>query len=443
MKLCILAAVYLTIVPVGHTAEPNTLSQDEPGPQATTTENQNPVPKRLPLLRRLSAQFMKAFDADRQALASQLQPIEVPYPLVRGTFHFHSQISHDSVGTLEEIILAAKATDTQIVGFTEHPSRSVDVVRENVKGWQGGVYFLAGTESKNQLHWPGREGEDELRYVCHPEEVPTFDRTLYDGIEIYNTHSDVKDEPTSALITAMLLNLAAVQAHPEAAFCSFLDYPQEFLTRFDRLSASAPFSGIGANDSHQNQRLKLEVHPDGTVVAYDGTGDPVWKAEGIQARLVMVALGQTSLPAEKKILADVQLDPYEISMRHIGTYLQLDEINEHSIRHALKTGRVVLGFELVAPMPVAGFWIEDDGTPIGTVGDKVEWREGMSLHVKLPLPAEIRVLRNGQTFRDAKSRTLEIESLPEGIYRLEAFQQLAGQRYPWVLSNPIRVTGKP
>ncbi len=29
------------------------------------------VPKRLPLLRRLSAQFMEAFDADRQALASQ------------------------------------------------------------------------------------------------------------------------------------------------------------------------------------------------------------------------------------------------------------------------------------------------------------------------------------------------------------------------------------
>ncbi|MEO2047727.1 MAG: hypothetical protein ABGX16_14275 [Pirellulales bacterium] len=420
MKSSILVAVYLSVVSVGYAAESDVLPSDESESQETTI--QNPVPKRLPLLRRLSAQFMEAFDADRQALASQLQPIEVPYPLVRGTFHIHSRLSHDSVGTLEEIILAAKATDTQIVGFTEHPSRSVDVVRENVKGWQGGVYFLAGTESKNQLHWPDREGEDQLRYVCHPEEVPTFDRALYDGIEIYNTHSDVKDEPTSALITAMLLNLAVVQTHPEAAFCSFLDYPQEFLNRFDRLSASAPFSGIGANDSHQNQRLKLEVHPDGTVVAYDGTGDPVWKAEGIQARLVMVALGQTSLPVEKKILADVQLDPYEISMRHIGTFLQLDEINEHSIRHALKTGRVVLGFELVAPMPVAGFWIEDDGTPIGTVGDKVEWREGMSLHVKLPLPAEIRVIRNGQTFRDAKSRTLEIESLPEGIYRLEAFQ---------------------
>jgi hypothetical protein len=263
-------------------------------------------------------------------------------------------------------------------------------------------------------------------------------------MEIYNTHSDVKDEPTSSLITAMLLNLAAVGEHPEAAFCSFLDYPKDFLARFDRLSASGPFSGIAANDSHQNQRLRLEAQPDGTVVAYDATDEPVWKADGIQARLVMVALGQTGLPTEKVILADIQLDPYEISMRHVGTFLHLQDhqINEHSVREALRSGRALLGFELIAPLSAAGFWIEQAGAPVGTVGDTVRWQQGLSLHVRLPLEAEIRIVRNGQTFRKTNSDVLTIDSLPEGVYRLEAFQRLAGQRYPWVLSNPIDVNGE-
>ncbi len=443
MKTFALTIVSMLVVAIGHAAEPKALSAAEQKSPPTSATIENAIPKRLSLSERLSSRFMEAFDADRKQLAEQVQSIVVPYALVRGTFHFHSHFSHDSVGTLEEIVLAAKATGTQIIGFTEHPSRAVDVVAENVKGWHEGIYFLAGTESKNQLHWPGHEAEAELRFVCHPEDVPTFDLTLYDGMEIYNTHSDVKDEPISALIVAMLLNLSTVQEHPEAAFCSFLDYPQDFLTRFDRLTAHTRLAGIAGNDSHQNQQLKLVAHPDGTVEAFDSADEQIWKAEGLKAKLVMAALGQMKSPAEKKTLADVQLDPYEISMRHVGTFLQLKDeqaINEHSVREALRNGRAILGFELIAPLPAVGFWIEQAGTPVGTVGDDVAWQEGLSLRVKLPLAAEIRVLRNGKSYREAKSDTLEIKSLPAGVYRLEAFQQLAGQRYPWVLSNPIYVS---
>ena len=119
---------------------------------------------------------------------------------------------------------------------------------------------------------------------------------------------------------------------------------------------------------------------------------------------------------------------------------QVQPINEHSVREALRQGRAILGFELIAPLPEVGFWVEQAGTPVGTVGDDVAWQEGLSLRVKLPLAAEIRVLRNGKSYHEAKSDALEMNSLPEDVYRLEAFQQLAGQRYPWVLSNPIYVS---
>jgi hypothetical protein len=348
-------------------------------------------------------------------------------------------LSHDSKGTIDEITAAAKATGTRIVGFTEHPDRTVDVVAENVTGWRDGVYFLAGTESSNELHWPGREGEDELRFVAHPEDVPTFDRDNYDGMEIYNTHSDAIDEPIEMLLTAMVVNMVAVRAHPEAAFCSFLDWPEDFLARFDRLTTNARFSGIAANDSHQNQGFRVIAMPTGRVEVTDTAGQRVWQADGWQAKAILTAFGRSSMPAERVVVASLRLDPYEISMRHVGTFLQIKTIDEHSVRSALREGRIVLGFELVAPLPAVGFWMEHEGVPIGTVGDEIPWKEGMKLHVKLPAEAEIRVVRNGTPFADVHSDELVVESVPVGVYRMGALQKLAGERYPWVISNPIYV----
>jgi len=153
---------------------------------------------------RLSPQSLAQVDRERAALAEKAVAPEVPYSFVRGVFHIHSRLSHDSRGTMPEIVAAAKATGTRIVGFSEHPRPQVDVVAENVKGWHDGVYFLAGTESSNTLHWPGWEGEADLRFVSHPEEVSAVDRQRYDGMEIYNTHSDAKDEPVRRLLAAMI-----------------------------------------------------------------------------------------------------------------------------------------------------------------------------------------------------------------------------------------------
>ena len=108
-------------------------------------------PARLSIFERLQLRQLEQFDRDRAVLAARLKTIQVPYPFVRGNFHMHSELSHDSKGKLSEIIAAAKVTGTRIIGFTEHPSPTRDVVQNNVKGSRDGVYFLAGTESNNTL----------------------------------------------------------------------------------------------------------------------------------------------------------------------------------------------------------------------------------------------------------------------------------------------------
>ena len=88
----------------------------------------------------------------------------------------------------------------------------------------------------------------------------------------------------------------------------------------------------------------------------------------------------------------IQIDPYEISMRHVETFLQIAELTEKSIRHALRTGRAVLAFEIIAPMPTVGFWVEREGSPLGTVGDR-SWKSGLSLRFQAAARADIRVVR--------------------------------------------------
>jgi len=414
-------------------------SAGEPASGPTSATEPASRPARLSIFNRLSPAQLERFDRDRAALARKVRRVVVPYPFVRGTFHMHSNLSHDSPGTVPEIIAAAKATGTRIVGFTEHPSRQINVIEANVKGWKDGVYFLAGVEGDGALYWPGREGQEDLRFVCHPEEVPTFDRSRFVGMEIYNTHSDAKDEPTRRLLMAILLNLPAVQAHPDAAFESFLDYPADFLDRYDRLTVEAPFAGIAANDSHKNQSFKLVAMPDGTVEVFDYTSERVYKAEGVAAKILRAVFGPNRDVTEPTVMTELSLDPYERSMRHVGTFLQIGEITEGTVRHALRSGRIVIGFEIVAPLPSFGYWVERDGRPAGTVGDHVPLQAGLVLRCALPAEADIRIVRNGKPVHHARADTCSIAISEAGVYRMEAFVDLAGERWPWVISNPIYI----
>ncbi|HOW71402.1 MAG TPA: hypothetical protein PKY77_12435 [Phycisphaerae bacterium] len=400
-------------------------------------------PVRSSVFERLSLSRLERFDRDRAALAARLKPVVPPYPLVRGTFHMHSRLSHDSKGTPAEIIAAAKATGTKIVGLTEHPSETADVIAENIKGWHEGIFFLAGIEEAHVLLWPGSGGEPDLRLISHPEGVPTLGRSGFAGMEIYNTHSDAKDEPIKRLVSALILNLPAIMKHPEAAFESFLDYPVDFMARYDRFTLEAPFSGVAANDSHQNQGLRVLALPGGGVEIRDATDDVIWRNDGVAGKALLAALGHTKAPDQPTSIVEWLLDPYAISMRHVGTYLQIGEINEGAVRKGLREGRIVLAFENLAPLRGFGFWAEAEGEPVGTMGDRIEPGPGLRLRAELPLEAEIRIIRDGSLFSRHLASQVSLEHPKPGVYRLEAWLPLAGEFRPWVITNPIYLTDKP
>jgi len=56
-----------------------------------------------------------------------------------------------------------------------------------------------------------------------------------------------------------------------------------------------------------------------------------------------------------------------------------------------------------------------------------------------PLPAKWKLVRNGKVVSESTGRTLEFPVTEPGIYRAEAWLNVAGEDMIWVLSNPVYI----
>ena len=84
----------------------------------------------------------------------QKLPRSGPYLDYRANVHVHSLLSHDSRGTIEEIVAAAKATGTRVLMFTEHPSERYDYFKDGHQGMKDGVLLIPGAETNGFLVFP-------------------------------------------------------------------------------------------------------------------------------------------------------------------------------------------------------------------------------------------------------------------------------------------------
>src|SRR5262249_34868219 len=121
----------------------------------------------------------------------------------RGIIHCHSLYSHDSKGTYEEILAAAKAAKIDFICMTDHPPKE-DKGKSLREGWTGlhdGVLFIQGAEYSDQILALGIQepitGKDRrgtiqaihaqggVAIACHPELIDDWDAFAEaDGMEI-------------------------------------------------------------------------------------------------------------------------------------------------------------------------------------------------------------------------------------------------------------------
>lgn len=387
---------------------------------------------------------------------------------IRCVLHAHSRLSHDSRGTEEQLVAAAKKAKIRALFMTEHPTAERTWATEGLRGEKDGVLFVPGAEiSDGLLLWrtegkewtPGMKaaeilkavsGTEAVAFIAHPEkrkedadwELPTFH-----GMEIYNTHADAEDSDYEKMLSSfrgespfkLLGLLGMLKKYPRESFAALFDEQKNLLARWDRLNAGYLDSnrrvvGIAGNDSHQNVGISVEPGEGGLVIK-DALGKIVSQPSNKKTGgLPAVAVGGAPLIAHT-------FDPYEVSFGYVSTHLLLDEgspVSEETLFDALLKGRAYVAFDWMADPTGFRFTASGNGksTPVG--GD-MALADRPTLKVQANLPCVLRLLRNGEEVRRVEGAELSEAVLQPGVYRAEAWLQVGNESRPWIYSNPIYV----
>jgi hypothetical protein len=348
-----------------------------------------------------------------------------------GNLHSHTVFS-DGAGTHKDIGRGALKAGLDFVVVTDH-----NVYVDGVDGYQykgdRRVLLLAGEEIHDPNRKPQRnhlltyEARRELAtqaaspqrlinavnkagglaFLAHPDDPPaplfeedslswvTWDIEGFNGLEIWNFMSEYKAHLTS---------------WPEAIYFAFRPDliptrpPAEVLARWDRLLSSGQ-----------------------KVVAIGGADAHAW-------------------PVRKGPLKRVVF-PYEYLFGSINTHVLTPaplsgemDADRQMIFSNLREGRAFVANDRLAP--ARGFrFTAQSRRGLHQMGDSVSAGFGVTLQVRLPQRAHVRLIRHGRELRawDASAHAVATVSEP-GAYRVEALLWAHGRARGWIYSNPIFVT---
>ncbi|HEV8000795.1 MAG TPA: hypothetical protein VGP63_13000 [Planctomycetaceae bacterium] len=409
---------------------------------------------------RLKPEYLKALHAAIEGLKQDRQAVSLPSAFTdyRGAMHVHSGLSHDSRSPLSEVIAGAKKAGLRFIMFTEHPVPGHDYFKEGHHGLVDGVLLIPGAELTGLQAYPMGsvpEGPKDPQaqvdavlkthgqvFLCHLEERMDWDLKGLTGSEIYNLHADFKDETrlikSMRNLTGLLNMLPASRNYPQETMASLMDYPADYLRRYDQLCENAHLTGIAANDAHHNNAIKGTVLADGRMQLVDALGKKLAKIDPKILVALKPFLPANLHPGDTCVLLD--LDPYERSFGHVSTHLLLPELTEPAVRAALNAGRAYVSFEWIADP--SGFNFQAvRGKDVYEMGSEVALTPGIKVRSASPLPARFRLIRNGKEVHTALGRSYEHPVEAPGNYRLEVWVNLANTPEVWILSNPIYIRG--
>jgi hypothetical protein len=137
----------------------------------------------------------------------------------------------------------------------------------------------------------------------------------------------------------------------------------------------------------------------------------------------------------------LRLMGYARSFRHLRTHVLCSSEPTGSLLEdralvydALRAGSCYLAMDSVAPARGFQFWAS--GPAVVPMGGEAAFA-GQELHVRVPRPAELRLLRDGAVVAAESGSTLDRVAAGPGVYRVEARLPWGGREHTWIVSNPV------
>ena len=373
----------------------------------------------------------------------------------RGILHAHSKYSHDSQVSFEEILQVLKSTGIDFICLSDHCISGQANFDWQWRGLHDGKLFIPGFEMKEGFMPfganPGTVLSNQTEsatlarqivehggvlFYAHPEEPRDWNRPELTGMEVYNIHADFKQYRGGlrSLIPEFLLNQ---DRYPDQFFRLIFQRPIANVERWDNLNNTRHVTGIAGNDCHQNVGFRL-ICAGTDMIRLEDTSPKLRKTFKLNwltrlgARICFGSL------APGRELLHIQLDPYERMGRFVNTHVLAHALAEGEVLDALRSGRVFIGFDLIADS--AGFlWWADDGATQVPMGGSATLSSKSILRACSPIPCRFTVIQNGRPAYRAEGRRLEWAPVSAGKYRVEAELRVGAEWIPWVYANPIEL----
>ncbi|REG82038.1 CehA/McbA family metallohydrolase domain-containing protein [Algoriphagus antarcticus] len=388
--------------------------------------------------------------------ATYQKPIStIPIPEYTGVMHVHSYWSHDSRGSLKEILKGAKEAGLNFIFFSDHAHSKLDTFPRSFHGLFDGILFEAGTESSGEdggmmvnpfksgvLNWEKprdsviREIVDQgglVTYV-HSEKDHDWDNPDYQAMEIYNIHSDLLDE--KGILPFLLNHLVMGDTYKDWAYRELYDKQESILANWDGLNQRRRIVGVGAVDAHNNLNIRAQVI---------GNGQVEWvgpNAETISIRepgfLEKILLHE---PDEMGWSWKWELDTYFHSFNFVNNHVFSEGFTSEEIKESIKKGNSFIAFEGLAKAKGFQFFAQNQAQELkGILGDSIPVEEVWQLSVLSPFPAKYRLIRDGKVIEETKEASYEFvfpSVYQKGNYRIEADLWLNDSWVNWIFTNPI------
>lgn len=438
---------------------------------AQTTSRLGPG-RKYTSIERLQIERLRAVHADRLRYQNERTPVSLATGNneYRAVLHAHAEDASHTGGTRPELLAAAKRAGVQIVMLTDHVRPERDFINDSWRGFHDGVLFIPGAEDQGFLSFPmksikgnevksikGIEAGKREQYIAtvregggniflsHVEERFDWPTDHLDGLEIYNHHTDVKTEGAFNLWLQGTLTdpvrlpqlVAALNEYPEEVFGAQQDYLADILAKWDRDAQQHRLTGVAANDCHHNQVFTVTAIDENTVEVGYITSKPVTTRITADKVRGVAALVKGRKPGE--LIAKLDFDPYERSLRYVSTHILSHELNEAAVRDALRNGRAFIAHDWLCDSTGFAFVAMKGGKRAAVMGDEVKLGGALSLSAATPVKCTMKLIRSGEVIQTTNASRLDFDVKAPGVYRIEAWLEVDGEQRPWIYSNPIYV----
>lgn len=370
----------------------------------------------------------------------------------RGVMHVHSYWSHDSEGTLYDIIPAAKNAGIEFVFLTDHPRGNIDTIPRGYNGSYEGVLVEPGSEKQGFATWPLDSAiidwstdkdtivkrivtSGGLIFYAHTEEPHNWANPWYQGMEIYNFHTDTKDE---SLIFHIINFIVNGKKYRHWAYREMFDEQTSILALWDSLNTKRKIVGFSAVDTHENQNIRARYIKDGRV---EWVGPNANIIDTMQVKFWNRWL--LHQPDENGWIFKMMIDTYMAGFNYITNYVLADSLSVPALADHLKKGHLFTAFKSLGDAKGFMYYCINQDDILGCIlGDSINTERVKTINAVSPLPGQFRLIRDGKTVNISSGDDYQYswgELLEKGAYRIEVHIKLKGKYVPWVYSNPIYI----